>query len=289
MKPEGIAIHNTANDASAMSEISYMQGNNKSVSFHFAVDDYRAVQGIELNRNAWHAGDGRNGRGNRKMIAIEICYSKSGGVRFQKAQENAAILVAELLEEYGWGIEAIHTHKDFNGKNCPHRTLGDYGFGYFLNLVKKHLDDADVKEAVGKPKKTNEELAEEVLAGKWGNGNERRQRLTAAGYDYNAVQAIVNKKKPIVSKKSNEEIATEVLAGKWGNGAERKQRLAAAGYDYNAIQAIVNNKSKSAKKSNADIAKEVLAGKWGNGAERKQRLAAAGYDYAAIQAIVNKS
>ena len=42
-------------------------------------------------------------------------------------------------------------------------------------------------------KKTNAELADEVIAGKWGNGEERRQRLTAAGYDYDAVQAIVNK------------------------------------------------------------------------------------------------
>lgn len=38
------------------------------------------------------------------------------------------------------------------------------------------------------------ELAEEVLAGKWGNGADRRARLTSAGYDYNAVQAAVNKK-----------------------------------------------------------------------------------------------
>lgn len=41
-------------------------------------------------------------------------------------------------------------------------------------------------------KKTVDELAREVLAGKWGNGNDRKQRLTAAGYDYNAVQKRVN-------------------------------------------------------------------------------------------------
>ena len=41
--------------------------------------------------------------------------------------------------------------------------------------------------------KTNEELAQEVIAGKWGNGSKRRERLTAAGYDYSAVQTIVNK------------------------------------------------------------------------------------------------
>ena len=41
-------------------------------------------------------------------------------------------------------------------------------------------------------KKSNEEIAREVVAGLWGNGNERKQRLAAAGYDYDAVQAIVN-------------------------------------------------------------------------------------------------
>jgi hypothetical protein len=40
--------------------------------------------------------------------------------------------------------------------------------------------------------KTNQEIAQEILAGKWGNGAERRERLTAAGYNYNDVQSIVN-------------------------------------------------------------------------------------------------
>lgn len=40
--------------------------------------------------------------------------------------------------------------------------------------------------------KDNYTIAKEVLTGQWGNGNERRERLTAAGYDYNAVQTIVN-------------------------------------------------------------------------------------------------
>jgi len=43
-------------------------------------------------------------------------------------------------------------------------------------------------------KKSNEQIADEVIAGKWGNGSEREQRLKAAGYDYNAIQAIVNQK-----------------------------------------------------------------------------------------------
>lgn len=41
--------------------------------------------------------------------------------------------------------------------------------------------------------KSNEEIAKEVIQGKWGNNPERKQRLTKAGYDYKSIQAIVNK------------------------------------------------------------------------------------------------
>lgn len=44
------------------------------------------------------------------------------------------------------------------------------------------------------PKKSNEEIADEVIAGRWGNGEDRKNRLTAEGYNYNAIQDIVNQK-----------------------------------------------------------------------------------------------
>lgn len=43
-------------------------------------------------------------------------------------------------------------------------------------------------------KKSNETIANDVIAGKWGNGAARKSALTKAGYDYNAIQAIVNQK-----------------------------------------------------------------------------------------------
>lgn len=90
-----------------------------------------------------------------------------------------------------------------------------------------------------KPLKTATELAREVLDGKWGNGAERKERLTAAGYDYNEVQTEVNRLcNP--QKKTVDELAREVIAGKWGTGANRKNRLTQAGYDYNAVQKRVN-------------------------------------------------
>lgn len=51
------------------------------------------------------------------------------------------------------------------------------------------------KKPVSAPaKKTIAELVEEVFDGKWGNGADRKKRLTAAGYDYKAVQTAVNQK-----------------------------------------------------------------------------------------------
>ena len=139
MTPTRIVIHNTANDASAANEITYMHKNTNQTSFHFAVDDKEIVQGIELNRNAWHATDGANGKGNREGIAIEICYSKSGGELWLKAVENAAELTARLLKDYGWGIDKVTKHADYTNKHCPHRILDEYGWDNFLKLVKSKM------------------------------------------------------------------------------------------------------------------------------------------------------
>ncbi len=134
MEPIGICIHNTANDASAANEISYMQRNNNEVSFHIAIDDKEAIQGIPFNRNAWAAGDG-NGQGNRRHIHVEICYSKSGGEKFEAAEKRAAQEVAILLRQYGWDIDRIKDHRCFSGKNCPHRT----DMNKFKSMVQMEL------------------------------------------------------------------------------------------------------------------------------------------------------
>lgn len=138
MTPGFIVVHNTSNDASARNEVAYMINNSNKVSFHYAVDDKEIVQGIPENRNAWHAGDGSNGPGNRKGLSIEICYSKSGGQRFIEAEKLAAKFIAFKLKEKGWGINQVKKHQDFSGKYCPHRTL-DMGWQRFLDMVKSEL------------------------------------------------------------------------------------------------------------------------------------------------------
>lgn len=132
-------------------------------------------------------------------------------------------------------------------------------------------------------------IAKEVLAGQWGNGDDRKNRLTSAGYDYATVQAKVNELvsgKTSTPTKSVAEVAKEVLAGKWGNGTARKTALENAGYNYSEVQQKVNELC--GQKSVTEVAKEVIQGKWGNGATRKSKLEQAGYNYSAVQAEVNR-
>lgn len=94
-------------------------------------------------------------------------------------------------------------------------------------------------DANGTPKKTTDEVAREVIDGKWGNGDARKTALTEAGYNFSEVQGRVNILVS-ASKKSVDAVAREVIQGKWGNGEDRKNRLTKAGYDYYAIQSRVN-------------------------------------------------
>ncbi len=54
MSTEYIAIHNTANDAPAKNEISFMKNNTSSTSFHFAVDDKEVIQGLVKSQRMAH-------------------------------------------------------------------------------------------------------------------------------------------------------------------------------------------------------------------------------------------
>lgn len=85
------------------------------------------------------------------------------------------------------------------------------------------------------------ELANAVIRGDWGDGDERITRLNNAGHDAGAVQQEVNRLLQGSShRKSNETIAQEVIQGKWGDGDKRKDLLTEADYDYEEVQKIVN-------------------------------------------------
>lgn len=162
MNPTSLTIHNTANDAPAQNERNYCANNPylsngapNYTSFHYAVDDTKAIQLIPENRNAWHAGDGDGGAGNRSSISIEICYSRSGGPRFIKAEQNGAKLAAKILKAHGWGVNRMFPHQHWSGKYCPHRTL-DMGWQRFVNMVQAELNGgSSIPTTPSKPSTSN--------------------------------------------------------------------------------------------------------------------------------------
>lgn len=207
----GVTIHNTDNsgagaDAKAHANLLKNSWKNKQQSWHFAVDEDGAYQSIPTDEIAWHAGDGGSGKGNTQTIAIEICMNSDGDL--EKATDNAAQLAAQQLKEKGLSADKLYQHHDWSGKNCPSqiRAGQPYDWSTFKSKVAAYYNGS---ASASKPsagtgsssssKKTVSQLADEVIAGKWGNGIARKEALESAGYDYAAVQAEVDRRYGVIS------------------------------------------------------------------------------------------
>jgi len=166
---------------------------------------------------------------------------------------------------------------------------------FFTGTYQAPGSDSAPVDPAPTTKKTVREIAREVLAGKWGNGNTRVQRLHGAGYNPTEVQRMVNvlidEDKAASKKKTVSQLAAEVIDGKWGTGAARVERLTKAGYNASTVQKEVNRLllgNNHARKSVNQLAAEVMRGEWGDGEVRVQRLTRAGYNAKAVQAEVNR-
>ena len=246
-KIETITIHHMAGVLTAEQCGRIFQG-NRQASAHYGVgSDGRIAQYVDEADTAW---SNSNWDSNCKSVTIETSNSSAGGNwPVSDTVLNSLIrLVADVAKRNNITLvrgKTLVWHSMFASTACPGT--------YLLSKMDYIIDEANKINAVPeqpeqtKPSqnKTNEEIANEVIAGKWGNGADRKTKLTNVGYDYNEIQNIVNKKllgnktEPKPSK-SIDELAKEVIRGDWGNGADRKTRLINAGYDYNAVQKRVN-------------------------------------------------
>lgn len=105
----------------------------------------------------------------------------------------------------GWGVNrCVISDIDKNG-NRSYKGVKNLKWTYHGLL--NYIDYSTQSET---SKKTIEELAQEVLAGKWGNGEDRKKRLESAGYNYREVQDIVNE---LVSGKTKKYI--QLTANVW--------------------------------------------------------------------------
>lgn len=372
-KVDKIVVHYNAGNLSIAGCYSVWQ--TRQASAHYQVEEGgRIGQLVWDSDTAWHAS---NFNQNQRSIGIEHANYSDGTIS-EKCLDNGAHLVAALCKYFGLGrpewLKNVFPHKYFAATSCPGQIYGSQKSAY-IKRAQQWYDSMTGSGSApsggssssgssssggssggsSSSKKTVAQIAKEVIAGSWGNGNTRKQKLEAAGYDYNAVQAEVNRQLGVSggssssssNKKSVSQVAKEVIAGSWGNGDTRKKKLEAAGYNYSEVQAEVNRQlgvssgssssstssssidklaqdviagkygtgearkkalgsnynavqkrvnqilagsgsSTSSKKSIDTIAREVIAGKWGNGNTRKQKLEAAGYNYNAVQSRVNQ-
>ena len=265
----------------------YVEEKNRSWCSSSNANDQRAIT-IECASDTFHP-YAMNDKVYATLITLctDICRRNGKKKLLWFADKNKSLAYSPKQDEM-----VLTVHRWFANKSCP----GDWLYSRLSDVASKVTLNLS-GEAITAPedRKTTEELAKEVIQGKWGNGADRKSRLTAAGYNYSTVQAKVNEmmdssvSSPAPSKPVDE-LAQEVIQGKWGNGEDRKQKLTSAGYDYAAVQARVNEMmgKKTTAKTVDQLAREVIYGYWGNGQDRKNRLTAAGYDYSVIQNRVNQ-
>ncbi len=153
-------------------------------------------QTLPWNYRGWHAG----GKANDTHIGFEICEDDLTDSKYFRAVYKEAVeLCAYLCKELNIKPENILGHSEGYQKGIASNHADP---AHWFSRHGKSMDTfrADVGAAMGAPahktekKKSNQEIANEVIKGLWGNGAERKKRLAEAGYDYNEVQNIVNQK-----------------------------------------------------------------------------------------------
>ena len=123
----GICVHNTATSDSAREIADKMKSYKGTAGAHFLVDERETVELVPITQCAFHTGKGYDW-GNLHTIAIEICRSNARVEQYLSAEKRAIELIVQLMKRYGFTVDDIYFHRDFNPrKNCPHKIFQLYG------------------------------------------------------------------------------------------------------------------------------------------------------------------
>lgn len=323
-----VVIHNDAGSMTPEQYVEWLRNRDKALGIaHYYCNRNTIARVVDTFNMGYHTGDWWS---NCRSIGYEVCESmKVSDEEFLQNEDMTLMQATEDLIYYGLPInmQTVRLHHEFVPTTCPHRSMELHGNStesvkeYFVNRMRYFAtlgntvdemlgqvsEEPTVQENVIKEKQTQkpsgngksvDEIAQEVLQGIWGNGQERYDNLTNAGYNAQEVQdkvnSILNGEAPSNSTSTDlDSVAQEVLQGLWGNGQERYDRLANAGYDAQAVQdrvnSILNGEYTQSNYTNLDdVANEVIQGLWGNGQERYDSLTNAGYDAQAVQNRVNE-
>ena len=222
---EFVVIHNDAGSMTPEQYIEWLRYREKSLGIaHYYCNRNTIVRVVDTYNIAYHTGDWWS---NIRSIGYEVCESmKVSDEEFLENEDITLMQATEDLLYYGLPIttDTVRLHHEFTPTSCPHRSLSLHGgttesvkeyFVIRMNefaelgstveemlaaIERKRVDRLDSNKENFESndnqmiEKTNDEIAEEVIVGIWGNGEERKQRLEEAGYDYDAIQEIVNEK-----------------------------------------------------------------------------------------------
>ena len=321
-----VVIHNDAGSMTPEQYVDWLRYRDKSLGIaHYYCNRNTIARVIDTFNIGYHTGDWWS---NCRSIGYEVCESmKVSDEEFLQNEDVTLMQATEDLIYYGLPINTstVRLHHEFVPTTCPHRSMELHGNStesvknYFVsrmryfatlgNTVDEMLGQVSENPTIQETVQTEtteqkssgksvDEVAQEVLQGLWGNGQERYDNLTNAGYNAQSVQdkvnSILNGETPSSSASSDlDSVAQEVLQGIWGNGQERYDNLTNAGYDAQAVQdrvnSILSGGYEQASNTNIDaVAQEVIQGLWGNGQERFDNLTNAGYDAQAVQNRVNE-
>ena len=320
-KPTMIVLHDTANPNSTVAgERAYMARNYKNAFYHaIAGEDGLHVLHDPSKGGAWGAGHHTH----NYAIHIELIHSKTKD-GFNKAYTQYVEGAKYYAKKYGIPIK-FNSGRDKTGIVTHRYVTNTWGGTTHLDpdayLAKWGVSISQLAKDIGASKgsvnssktpkpsgKSISKMADEVIAGKHGSGNEtRRKSLGISKAEYEKVRAEVNRRlgggssssvsKPKPVSKSVTTMAKEVIAGKHGSGhANRRKSLGVSQATYDKVRAEVNRLSgvktttKPKGKSVKQMADEIIRGKGiPNGHEaRRKYFGISQATYNKVRAEVNK-
>lgn len=228
---EAITIHHMAGRLTAEQCGRIFQAKGRYGSSHYGVGyDGSIANYVDEEDTAW---TNSNWDSNCKSITIEISDNDNSWYVNDTTLNAVIKLVADIAKRRGLGTlvpgKNLTWHSMFTNTTCP----GDYlrsKMQYIADEANKINNPEPIKE------KTIEELAQEVIAGKYGNGEDRKDAL---GDRYAEVQARVNEILAPAPEPSVDilDLVRKTIRGDFGNGEDRKSAL---GSNYDEVQRQVN-------------------------------------------------
>lgn len=188
-----ITIHHMAGNISVETCGNVFQTREASANYGIGTDG-RVGMYVEEKNRSWCSNSPSN---DHQAITIEVANDETGGQWHVSDKALAKLIdlcvdickrnnIAKLYYD-GTTNGNLTRHNMFKDTTCPGPYLQSK-FPYIADEVNKRLNASDNTT----PLKSNDVIAQEVIDGKWGNGEERKKRLINAGYDYDQVQQRVN-------------------------------------------------------------------------------------------------